>query len=139
MKKEQQEEIVSSNLFYYQISEVEELEVVVYFTEETFGVVVPKCAGCGFKMEEEPAFRIGSVIKVVDTTDTTNTPADFEKLIEEDDKHFNGIIAKAQDVLRWQQEHPDKDVYMCKACTKKEIMILDAQELEEATVYKPRN
>lgn len=83
--------------------------------------------------------RISRIIKVVDTTDTTNTPADFEKLIEEDNKYYDGIVAKAQEVLYWQQEHPDRYIWMCKACTKKEAMILDAQELDVATVYKPRN
>ncbi|MEA3322948.1 MAG: hypothetical protein U9Q12_01890, partial [Patescibacteria group bacterium] len=97
--------------------------------------IVPVCSECGKKFDQVPYPKV-KVVRVVETTDTTNTPFGEEPEIL-DGPLFDAIARDVQEIVAYRTQFPD---YMpCAECTEKEDSVLKQSRQEAATAYEPRN
>ncbi len=118
-------------MIYHEVSG-EELELTVYFEiEDARENIDPICNNCGKLMEPWPLIKIGKVVKILDTTDTTNQGCFQEKIFSKEHSSFKDVVEQANDSYRHCQEHPDG--VECNKCMEKSSTLDDILLWEELT------
>lgn len=114
-----------------------ECEFVVYYCEEEKEdfPIVPVCSECGKKLNRVSYPEV-KVVRIVETTDTTNTPLGEEPEIL-DGPLFDAIARDVQEVIAYRTQFPD--CMPCVECMHKEDRALKGVKQEAATTYTPKN
>jgi hypothetical protein len=102
-------------ILIFQEIDGEELELTVYFEiKNTQEVIEPICTTCGGSLNEPwLLMEIGKIVKVVDTTNTTNQSAEEEKIFPKNHPYFDDVVNSANASFRYQQECPEIECVGC--------------------------
>jgi len=113
-------------------------EFTVFFYDDVLRQlpIFPKCAKCHVIMDPVGYPIITAVVKIIDTTDTTNVPSGCEEIIQFGTALFGEVIGDIQQQIVYKIQFPKNEI--CNNCFDKVNKISQIKKKHKAIFYEPQ-